>query len=140
MLHIGGLTFCGDSKHLRIPNLVAAERFGTATLDHLGLRLEDVDLAFRNIALSGSVCQALALYKRTMEKRDVGNSDFDKTEENHCDSFYYALLGNLHPSLRKIGLETRVTKVLQYWRNNIQLYSCECTLTGFVTTSIFCMV
>ncbi|KAF9088290.1 hypothetical protein BGX27_002724, partial [Mortierella sp. AM989] len=96
MLHIGGLTFCGDSKQLRIPNLIAAERFGSATLGRLELRLEDVHLAFRNI--------------RTMEIRDVGDSDFSKTEENHRDSFYYALLGNSHPSLRKIGLETQITK------------------------------
>ncbi|KAF9176761.1 hypothetical protein BGZ50_009714 [Haplosporangium sp. Z 11] len=56
---------------------------------------------------------ALALYKRTMEIRDVGESDFKKTEESHRDSFHYALLGNTHPSLRKIGLETQITKVAQ---------------------------
>ncbi|KAK5822985.1 hypothetical protein F5H01DRAFT_401412 [Linnemannia elongata] len=113
MLHIGGLTFCGDSKQLQIPNLVAAERFGNATLDHLKLRLEDVDLAFRNIVSSGNVHQAFALYKRTMEIRDVGDNDFKKTEENHRDSFHYALLGNSHPSLRKIGLKTQITKTPQ---------------------------
>ncbi|OAQ23951.1 hypothetical protein K457DRAFT_903587 [Linnemannia elongata AG-77] len=57
MLHIGGLTFCGDSKQLQIPNLVAAERFGNATMDRLKLRLEDVDLAFRNIVSSGNTPQ-----------------------------------------------------------------------------------
>ncbi|KAF8919390.1 hypothetical protein BGZ58_004641, partial [Dissophora ornata] len=113
MLHIGGLTFCGDSKKLQIPNLVAAERFGNATLDRLKLRLEDVHLAFQNIVSSGSVRQALALYKRTMEIRDVGDSDFKKTEENHRDSFHHALLGNSHPALRKIGLETHITKMPQ---------------------------
>ena len=111
MLHIGGLTFCGDSKHLRIPNLVAAERFGNATLYNLKLRLEDVDLAFQNIVSSGSIHLALELYKQTIEIRNVSDSDFRKTEENHRDSFHYALLGNSHPSLRKIGLETRITKV-----------------------------
>jgi len=121
MLHIGGLTFCGDSKQLQIPNLVAAERFGNATLDRLKLRLEDVDLAFRNIVSSGNVRQAFALYKRTMEIHDVGDSDFKKTEENHRDSFHYALLGNSHPSLRKLGLETQITKVTRYWLDKIQL-------------------
>ncbi|KAG0302991.1 hypothetical protein BGZ97_002082 [Linnemannia gamsii] len=52
---IGGLTFCGDSKQLQIPNLIAAERFGNATLDRLKLRLEDVDLASWNIVSSGNV-------------------------------------------------------------------------------------
>jgi hypothetical protein len=75
---IGGLTFCGDSKQLQIPNLIAAERFGNATLDRLKLRLEDVDLASWNIVSSGNVRQAFALYKRTMEIRDVGDSDFKK--------------------------------------------------------------
>ncbi|KAF9115910.1 hypothetical protein BGX27_005792 [Mortierella sp. AM989] len=36
-----------------------------------------------------------------------------KTEEQHRDSFYYALLGNSHPSLRKIGIETQVTNPSQ---------------------------
>ncbi|KAG0305521.1 hypothetical protein BGZ98_004001 [Dissophora globulifera] len=121
MLHIGGLTFCGDSKQLQIPNLVVAERFGNATLDRLKLRLEDVDLAFQNIVSSGSIRQALALYKRTMEIRDVGDSDFKKTEENHRDSFYYALLGNSHPSLRKIGLETHITKMAQQTSGRIDM-------------------
>lgn len=113
MIHIGGLTFRNNSKHLnlQIPNIVAAERFGETTLARFKLRLEDVDLAFRNIVSSGSIRQALALYERTMEIRDVGDSDFKKTEENHRDSFHYALLGNSHPSLRKIGLETQITKV-----------------------------
>ncbi|KAG0264059.1 hypothetical protein DFQ27_001452, partial [Actinomortierella ambigua] len=111
MIHIGGLTFCDNSKHLRITNLVAAQRFGETILARLQLRLEDVDLAFRNIVSSGSIDQVLALYKRAMELRDVGDNDFKKTEKNHRDSFHYALLGNTHPSLRKLGLETRTTKV-----------------------------
>ncbi|KAG0288172.1 hypothetical protein BGZ98_004366, partial [Dissophora globulifera] len=121
MIHIGGLTFCNNSKHLQIPNLVAAEHFGEATLTRLKLCLEDVDLAFRNIVSGGSICQALALYKRTMEIHDVGESDFKKTEENHRDSFHYALLGNTHPSLQKIGLETQITKVVQQTSGRIDM-------------------
>ncbi|GJJ77513.1 hypothetical protein EMPS_09872 [Entomortierella parvispora] len=113
MVHIGGLTFCGDSKLLRIPNQVAAIRFGNATLERHKLRLEDVDLAFQNIVSDGDICQALALYKRIMEMRDVGVSDFKKTEENHRDCFYIPLFGNSHPSLRKIGLEVQVTTTSQ---------------------------
>jgi hypothetical protein len=111
MLHIGGLTFCHDAKQLQVPNLVAAERFGKAALDRLGLRLEDVNLAFQNIVSTGNIEQAFSLYQQTMSTRDVGESDYKKNEEHHRDSFYYALLGNSHPSLRKIGLEVQVTKV-----------------------------
>ncbi|KAG0337738.1 hypothetical protein BG000_005031 [Podila horticola] len=110
MLHIGGLTFCRDDKQLRIPNLVAAERFGNATLHRHGLRLQDVDLAFQNVVSTGNICQALILYRQAMSARDVGFSDFEKKEEHHRDSFYYALLGNSHPSLRKIELEVKVSK------------------------------
>lgn len=111
MLHIGGLTFCPGAKQLQIPNLVAAERFGKAALDRFGLRLEDVSLAFKNIVSTGDIRQAFALYRQTMSARDVGHSDFEKKEEHHRDSFYYALLGNSHPSLRKVELEVKITKV-----------------------------
>ncbi|KAG0196105.1 hypothetical protein BGX28_000135, partial [Mortierella sp. GBA30] len=113
MLHIGGLTFCPGVKRLQIPNLVAAERFGKAALDRFGLRLEDVSLAFKNIVSTGDIRQAFALYRQTMNARDVGHSDFEKKEEHHRDSFYYALLGNSHPSLRKVELEVKTTKSLQ---------------------------
>ncbi|KAG0354437.1 hypothetical protein BG005_006476, partial [Podila minutissima] len=113
MLHIGGLTFCPGAKQLQIPNLVAAERFGKAALDRFGLRLEDVSLAFKNIVSTGDIRQAFALYRQTMSARDVGHSDFEKKEEHHRDSFYYALLGNSHPSLRKVELEVKITKPLQ---------------------------
>ncbi|KAF9204999.1 hypothetical protein BGZ49_004606 [Haplosporangium sp. Z 27] len=35
MIHIGGLTFCRDCEKVMIPNALAAERFGAATLDQL---------------------------------------------------------------------------------------------------------
>ncbi|KAF9385135.1 hypothetical protein BGX21_001137 [Mortierella sp. AD011] len=110
MLHIGGLTFDRGTKQLRIPNLIAAERFGKAVMDRAGLRHEDVSLAFKNIVSTGDIGQALQLYRQTMCIRDVGTSDFLKKEEHHRDSFYYTLLGNSHPSLRDIGLEAWTTK------------------------------
>ncbi|KAI8345152.1 hypothetical protein B0O80DRAFT_491896 [Mortierella sp. GBAus27b] len=75
MLHIGGLTLCDDAKKLRIPNLVAAERFGNATLARLGLRLGDVDLAFQNIINTGDIRQALLLYRQMIWMRDVHPSE-----------------------------------------------------------------
>ncbi|KAI8344981.1 hypothetical protein B0O80DRAFT_38271 [Mortierella sp. GBAus27b] len=110
MLHIGGLTFCGDAKKLRIPNLVAAERFGNATLARLGLRLGDVDLAFQNIINTGNIRQALLLYRQMIWMRDVHVNDLKKTEEHHRDSFYVSFLGNCHPTLRKLEIEAKITK------------------------------
>ncbi|KAF9348792.1 hypothetical protein BGX34_002242 [Mortierella sp. NVP85] len=49
MFHTGGLTFCGDTKRLQIPNIIAADCFADATLTRLQLRLEDVKLALENI-------------------------------------------------------------------------------------------
>ena len=111
MLHIGGLTFKRGVKQLQVPNLIAGERFGKASLDRFGLRLEDVGLAFKNIVSTGDIRQAFALYRKTMSARDVGSSDFEKMEEHHRDSFYYSLLGNSHPSLRKVEIEVKITKV-----------------------------
>ncbi|KAK3809463.1 MAG: hypothetical protein J3Q66DRAFT_405465 [Benniella sp.] len=111
MLHIGGLTFCGDAKQLRIPNLVAAERFGNANLAHLGLRLEDVDLAFQNIVNTGDIQRALSLYRQMICKRDIHPNGFMKTEEErYRDSFYSAFFGNCHPSLRRFDVEAKITK------------------------------
>ncbi|KAF9351659.1 hypothetical protein BGX26_010372 [Mortierella sp. AD094] len=122
MLHIGDLTFCRDANQLQIPNLAAAERFGNATLERVGLCLKDVDLAFQNIVSTGDISQALKLYKQTMNIRDVGTDDFKKNEESHRDSFYYALLGNSHPSLRKIGLEVQITKPSQQDTRRIDMF------------------
>ncbi|KAI8344977.1 hypothetical protein B0O80DRAFT_504814 [Mortierella sp. GBAus27b] len=110
MLHIGGLTLCDDAKKLRIPNLVAAERFGNATLARLGLRLGDVDLAFQNIINTGDIRQALLLYRQMIWMRDAHVDDLKKTEEQHRDSFYVSFLGNCHPSLRKLEIEAKITK------------------------------
>ncbi|KAF9547525.1 hypothetical protein EC957_008362 [Mortierella hygrophila] len=43
MVHLGGLTFCVGKKALRIPNLVAAERFGSAILHRHEATLQNVN-------------------------------------------------------------------------------------------------
>ncbi|KFH68186.1 hypothetical protein MVEG_06915 [Podila verticillata NRRL 6337] len=43
MVHLGRLAFCVGKKALRIPNLVAAERFGSAILHRHQATLEDVN-------------------------------------------------------------------------------------------------
>lgn len=111
MVHLGGLTFCVRKKALRIPNLVAAERFGTAILHRHDASLEDVNGAFRSLIEGGYIDRIIGLYSRGMKQRDVGADDFEKREEHHCNSMHFALLANVHPSLRKVSVETTVTKV-----------------------------
>ncbi|KFH62927.1 hypothetical protein MVEG_11451 [Podila verticillata NRRL 6337] len=110
LVHIGGLTFRDNCKQVQLPNHIAALRFGNAVLMHHNLRLQDVSLAFQNIVSTGSIHRALLLYEQLMQARDVSYSDFKKDEEKHRDSFYHTIIGNSHPSLRELGLESWITK------------------------------
>ncbi|KAF9299259.1 hypothetical protein BGZ74_008996, partial [Mortierella antarctica] len=112
MVHLGGLTFCVGKKGLRIPNLVAAERFGRAILHRHEATLEDVHGAFRLLIDDGNIDKILGLYARGLQEHDVGIHDFKKKEEDHCNSMRFTLLANIHPSLRKVGVETTITKPL----------------------------
>jgi hypothetical protein len=102
---------------LRIPNLIAAERIGTATLARLGLRLEDVELAFQNIVNTGDILQALSFYRQIICRHDINPDEFKKTEEHHRDTFYITLLGNSHASLRRLDIEAKITKVSNFDTN-----------------------
>ncbi|KAF9211009.1 hypothetical protein BGZ59_008639 [Podila verticillata] len=109
MMHLGVLTFCVGKKELRIPNLVAEERFGSAILHSHDASLEDVDGAFRSLIKDGHIDRIVGIYSRGMKQRDVGAHDLEK-EERHCNSMRFALLANIRPSLRQFGVETTVTK------------------------------
>ncbi|KAG9063512.1 hypothetical protein KI688_004396 [Linnemannia hyalina] len=110
MVHLGGLTFCVGKNALRIPNLVAAERFGSTILHKHQATLEDVNGAFKLLIDDGNIDRILGLYARGMQEHDVGARDFKKKEEDHCNSMRFTLLANVHPSLRKVGVETTITK------------------------------
>ncbi|KAG9064764.1 hypothetical protein KI688_003023 [Linnemannia hyalina] len=110
MVHLGGLTFCVGKNALRIPNLVTAERFGSAILHRHQAALEDVNGAFKLLIDNGNIDRILGLYARGMQEHDVGAHDFKKKEEDHCNSICFTLLANIHPSLRKVGVETSITK------------------------------
>ncbi|KAG0023833.1 hypothetical protein BGZ81_007912 [Podila clonocystis] len=112
MVYLGGLTFCVNKKALRIPNLVAAERFGSAILHRHHASLEDVTDALRLLTEDGNIDTIIGLYARGMQQHDVGAHGFKKKEEYHCKSMRFALLCNIHPSLRKVGVETTITKSL----------------------------
>ncbi|KAF9103236.1 hypothetical protein BGX27_010669, partial [Mortierella sp. AM989] len=110
MVHLGGLTFCLRKKALRIPNLVVAERFGNAILHRYQASLEDVNDAFKSLIEHGYIDRVLGLYARGMQQHDIRAHDLKKKEEDHCRSMYFTFLTNIHPSLRKVGVETTITK------------------------------
>ncbi|KAG0013480.1 hypothetical protein BGZ82_002118 [Podila clonocystis] len=111
-VHLGGLTFCVGKNALRVPNLVAAKRFGSAILHRHQATLEDVNGAFRLLIDNGNIDRILGLYARGMQEHDVRTCDFKKKEEDHCNLMCFTLLANIHPSLRKVGVETTITKPL----------------------------
>ncbi|RUS13043.1 LOW QUALITY PROTEIN: hypothetical protein BC937DRAFT_86442, partial [Endogone sp. FLAS-F59071] len=110
MLYVGGLTFANHmpDKQLKIPNLVAAQRFARGILNRYQLRVSDIKGALQKLA-TGDISTLLGHYQRLMSIRDVGEDDLrKKSEENHRDSFYYALLMN--PLLLDAHVEFEITK------------------------------
>ncbi|CAJ0917781.1 16103_t:CDS:2, partial [Entrophospora sp. SA101] len=104
MLYVGGLTFAEKSpeKQLQVPNLIAAQHFANAVLDHYGLHVSDITNALQKVVSTGDISELLGFYNRVMIKRDVGDDDLrNKLEEHHRDSFNYALLKNglLQPNI-----------------------------------------
>ena len=96
LVYMGGLTFdCAEpSKFLKIPNLVAAKRFGTALLDRLGLYSSMKD-ALYTLASTGNLMDVLNGYCRLMRHYDVAEDVFTKKkEEHHRESIWVTILEN----------------------------------------------
>jgi hypothetical protein len=105
---MGGLTFDSEepSKFLKIPNLVAAKRFGLALLDRLGLQT-----ALHTLAETGNPMGVLNGYCRLMRRRDVIGGAFQKTEEHHRDSIWITILEN--PAIKPVAeYEVRTVRSL----------------------------
>ena len=109
MVYMGGLTFDSNdpSKFLKIPNLVAAKRFGSAILERLGI-YNSMKTALHSLARTGNPMDVLAGYCHMMQQRDVIGDAFFKKEEHHRDSIQWTILEN--PSLKSTA-EYQVTKV-----------------------------
>jgi hypothetical protein len=109
MIYMGGLTFDSDDplKFSKIPNLVAAKRFGFAILERLGL-YHSMQIALHSLVRTGNPVDVLAGYCHMMQQRDVMRDSFSKNEEYHRDSIRWTILEN--PSL-KPAAEYKVTKV-----------------------------
>jgi hypothetical protein len=109
MIYMGGLTFDSDdpSNFSKIPNLIAAKRFGSAILKRLGL-YNSMQTALDSLTKTGNPMGVLAGYRHMMRQRDVIGDAFFKKEEHHRDSIQWTILKN--PSL-KPAAEYQVTKV-----------------------------
>src|SRR3954463_4588003 len=109
MVYMGGLTFDSDdpSKFLKIPNLIAAKRFGSALLDRHGLSSSMKD-ALYTLAGTGNPMDVLSGYCHLMRQRDVIGNAFKKTEEHHRDSIWITILEN--PAIKPVA-EYQVRKV-----------------------------
>jgi hypothetical protein len=106
---MGGLTFDSDdpSKFLKIPNLVAAKRFGSALLNRYGLYGSMKD-ALYTLAETGDPMNVLIGYCRLMQQRDVIGDAFTKKKEHHRDSIWATILEN--PAIKPMA-EYQVRKV-----------------------------
>ena len=95
MVYMGGLTFdsAEPSRFLKIPNLVAAKRFGLALFDRLGLYQPVRDTLY-TLAETGNPMDILTGYCHLMRQRDIGEAAFGKTEEHHRDSILITILEN----------------------------------------------
>jgi hypothetical protein len=109
MVYMGGLTFDSNdpSKFLKIPNLVAAKRFGSALLDRHGLSSSMKD-ALYTLVRTGNPMDVLTGYYHLMRQRDVIGNAFKKTEEHHRDSIWITILEN--PAIKPVA-EYQVRKV-----------------------------
>jgi hypothetical protein len=109
MVYMGGLTFDSDnpSNFLKIPNLVAAKRFGSALLDRHGLYSSMKD-ALYTLAGTGNPMDVLTGYCQLMQQRDITRDAFRKTEEHQRDSIWITILEN--PAIKPVA-EYQVRKV-----------------------------
>jgi hypothetical protein len=109
MVYMGGLTFNSDnpSNFLKIPNLVAAKRFGSALLDRHDL-YSSMKAALYTLAETGIPMGVLIGYCHLMRQRDAIGDAFTKTEEYHRDSIWFTILEN--PAIKPVA-EYQVQKV-----------------------------
>jgi len=112
MVYMGGLTFDEKEpwKFMRIPNRVAAQRFGHALLDRLGI-YESLQQAAKYFSSTGDLKQVLSGYIPLMKQWGVPRNQMgpEVTEQTHRDSFW-AVLQVLHPS-PTVHAEYQVSKV-----------------------------
>ena len=115
MVYMGGLTpDSDDPSNLKIPNLIAAKRFGKALLDRYGLYKSMKD-ALYTLAGTGNPMDVLIGYYHLMRQRNVTRNAFRKNEEHHRDSIWITILEN--PAIKPVA-KYQVRKVRLLFHNN----------------------
>ena len=120
MLHFGGFTFdtTEPKRYIKIPNVIAARRIAQTVLRKYKLH-GSLNSALKSLGTSANIRAVLACYRELMVQRDVYGDDFNKSEENHRDCFYFAFLKNHfvrpHP-------EFKVIKVIHYFIHGVSQY------------------
>ncbi|CAJ0888353.1 9406_t:CDS:2 [Entrophospora sp. SA101] len=67
-----------------IPNLIVAQHFVEAVLDHYKLNVDDVVKALQQVVSTGDILVLLGYYRHLVSEHDVGDDDLtSKSEENH---------------------------------------------------------
>jgi hypothetical protein len=122
MAYMGALTLDSDdpSKFLKIPNLVAAKRFGSALLARHGLH-SSMKNALYTLAGNGNLMDVLTGYCHLMRQRDFIENAFKKTEENHRDSIWVTILENpaIKPAVEYQVRKVRLLLTLEYVKLNL---------------------
>jgi len=112
-------------RYFRIPNRVAARRFGQALLQRYRL-LHSMRKAVHDLVETGSIHAVLSGYRLLMQKCDV-MGDLDKDEAAHCDSICLAILENLGlevtPEYKVIKARNPKLMLLDSVSTNMQLQS-----------------
>ena len=109
MIYAGGLTFDSEqpSRFLKIPNHVAARRFGKTVLDRLDI-YDSMSTALRTLSATGALDRVLSGYLRLMRQHDVRDHAFEKSEADHRDRLWTVMFDN--PALTA-SAEFKVEKV-----------------------------
>ena len=112
ILYAGGFTFDerNPDQYLKIPNLIAAKRFGRTVLDRHGLT-QTMGHAVKSLESTGDIRLVLASYRKLMAECDVGWDDFGKDEGTHRDLLRNTILEN--PGLEAC-VEYEVIKASSY--------------------------
>jgi len=111
LVYEGGLTFHNDDPNhqLRIPNLVAAERFASTIMKHYAGPTEEIKHAFQQIVSTGNIFELLKHCQKLMCSIDIHREHFALAEEVHRNRFYHLL--RIYPHMLNPTVEFSVQTV-----------------------------
>ncbi len=82
LAHHGGLTFDPKSKKLRVPNIIAKERFIHAVLDPTGINVQDLHNTVYQIGKDGNIIPLMRFVADALPQTIKHSDDHDKWNEN----------------------------------------------------------